>query len=99
MLILAFDTATDVATSALVDDGEGLGERSSRAATVLAPVSTRNWRATSAPRRPSSPCTSEFPTLIKPRHERRSPSARSREGNDVSLTSSLLYGSPQLTRR
>jgi tRNA threonylcarbamoyladenosine biosynthesis protein TsaB len=35
MLILAFDTATDVATSALVDDGEVLGERCSRAATVL----------------------------------------------------------------
>jgi tRNA threonylcarbamoyladenosine biosynthesis protein TsaB len=35
MLILAFDTATDVATSALVDDGEVLGERASRAATVL----------------------------------------------------------------
>ena len=36
MLILALDTATDVATSALVWDGEVLGERSSRAATVLA---------------------------------------------------------------
>ena len=35
MLILAFDTATDVATSALVDDGEVLGERSSRASTLL----------------------------------------------------------------
>jgi tRNA threonylcarbamoyladenosine biosynthesis protein TsaB len=35
MLILAFDTATDVATSALVDDDEVLGERASRAATVL----------------------------------------------------------------
>jgi tRNA threonylcarbamoyl adenosine modification protein YeaZ len=35
MLILAFDTATDVATSALVDDGEILGERTSRAVTVL----------------------------------------------------------------
>lgn len=35
MLILAFDTATDVATSALVDDGEVLGERVSRAVTVL----------------------------------------------------------------
>jgi tRNA threonylcarbamoyladenosine biosynthesis protein TsaB len=35
MLILAFDTATEVATSALVDDGEVLGERTSRAATVL----------------------------------------------------------------
>ena len=38
MLILAFDTATDVATSALVDDGEVLGERASRAATVLEDV-------------------------------------------------------------
>ena len=36
MLILAFDTATDVATSALVRDGEVLGERASRAARVLA---------------------------------------------------------------
>jgi len=35
MLILAFDTATDVATSALVSDGEVLGERTSRASTVL----------------------------------------------------------------
>jgi tRNA threonylcarbamoyladenosine biosynthesis protein TsaB len=38
MLILAFDTATDVATSALVDDGEVLGERTSRAATLLEDV-------------------------------------------------------------
>jgi len=35
-LVLAFDTATPVATSALVRDGEVLGERSSRASTVLA---------------------------------------------------------------
>ncbi len=35
MLTLAFDTATDVATSALVDDGEVLGERTSRAQTLL----------------------------------------------------------------
>jgi tRNA threonylcarbamoyladenosine biosynthesis protein TsaB len=35
MLILAFDTATDVATSALVSDGEVLGERSSIAVTLL----------------------------------------------------------------
>ena len=35
MLILAFDTATDVATVALVRDGEVLGERRSRAARVL----------------------------------------------------------------
>ena len=35
MLTLAFDTATSVATSALVRDGEVLGERRSRALTVL----------------------------------------------------------------
>src|ERR671939_628372 len=38
MLILAFDTATDVATSALVADEEVLGERVSRAATLLEDV-------------------------------------------------------------
>ncbi len=35
-LVLAFDTATPVATSALVLDGNVLGERTSRAAAVLA---------------------------------------------------------------
>ncbi len=35
-LVLAFDTATPVATSALLRDGEVLGERASRAAAVLA---------------------------------------------------------------
>ncbi len=38
MLVLAFDTATEVATSALVDDGEVLGERFSRAVTLLEDV-------------------------------------------------------------
>ncbi len=38
MLILAFDTATELATSALVADGEVLGERVSRAATLLEDV-------------------------------------------------------------
>ena len=38
MLILAFDTATDRATSALVVDGEVLGERVSRASTLLEAV-------------------------------------------------------------
>jgi tRNA threonylcarbamoyladenosine biosynthesis protein TsaB len=38
MLILAFDTATDLATSALVADGEVLGERVSRAVTLLEDV-------------------------------------------------------------
>ena len=35
MLILAFDTATDDATSALVWDGEVLGEQISRPVSVL----------------------------------------------------------------
>src|SRR4029450_1073317 len=38
MLILASDTAPDVATSALVVDGEVLGERVSRAVTLLEDV-------------------------------------------------------------
>jgi tRNA threonylcarbamoyladenosine biosynthesis protein TsaB len=38
VLILAFDTATDVATSALVSDGDVLGERVSVARTVLGDV-------------------------------------------------------------
>jgi tRNA threonylcarbamoyladenosine biosynthesis protein TsaB len=38
VLTLAFDTATDEATSALVDDGEVLGERASRAVTLLEDV-------------------------------------------------------------
>ena len=38
MLTLAFDTATAVAASALVDDGEVLGERFSRAVTLLEDV-------------------------------------------------------------
>jgi len=38
MLVLAFDTATDVATSALVDDGEVLGARVSVARSLLADV-------------------------------------------------------------
>jgi tRNA threonylcarbamoyladenosine biosynthesis protein TsaB len=36
VLVLAFDTATDVASTALVRDGEPLGERRSRAVRVLA---------------------------------------------------------------
>ncbi len=38
MLVLAFDTATDVATVALVRDGDVLGERASRAVRVLEDV-------------------------------------------------------------
>jgi tRNA threonylcarbamoyl adenosine modification protein YeaZ len=38
VLILAFDTATDAATSALVDDREVLGERTSRPGAVLEDV-------------------------------------------------------------
>lgn len=38
MLIIAFDTATTIATSALVRDGEVLGERATRAVAVLADI-------------------------------------------------------------
>ncbi len=38
MLILAFDTATDLATSALVADGEILGERTTRPQALLADI-------------------------------------------------------------
>ena len=38
MLTLAFDTATNVATSALVEDGESLGERTSTPARLLVDV-------------------------------------------------------------
>ena len=37
-LVLAFDTATEIATSALLDDDEVLGERTSRAVTILEDV-------------------------------------------------------------
>lgn len=50
MLILAFDTATERATSALVDDGEVLGERVSRASTLLADVDALLRQAGAQPR-------------------------------------------------
>lgn len=49
-LILAFDTATESATSALVDDGEVLGERVSRASTLLADVDALVRQAGAHPR-------------------------------------------------
>src|ERR671925_1504374 len=49
MLILAFDTATDVATSALVDGDEVLGERVSRAQTLLEDVDALLRQAGSHP--------------------------------------------------
>ena len=45
MLILSFDTATEVATSALLDGVEVLGERASRAATLLEDVDALLRRA------------------------------------------------------
>jgi tRNA threonylcarbamoyladenosine biosynthesis protein TsaB len=39
MLVLSFDTATDVATSALLEDGRVLGERESEPRSLLAAVS------------------------------------------------------------
>lgn len=50
MLVLAFDTATDVATSALVSDGEVLGERASRAQTLLEDVDALFRQASARPR-------------------------------------------------
>ena len=50
MLVLAFDTATDVATSALVDGDEVLGERASVAATLLEDVDALLRRAGARPR-------------------------------------------------
>lgn len=49
MLILAFDTATDVATSALVSDGEVLGERASVARTLLEDVDALLRQASARP--------------------------------------------------
>ena len=52
MLILAFDTATDLATSALVADGETLGERVTRPQALLADVDALLAAAGVVPRRP-----------------------------------------------
>jgi tRNA threonylcarbamoyl adenosine modification protein YeaZ len=49
VLVLAFDTATDVACSALVDDGEVLGERSSVARTLLEDVDALLRQASARP--------------------------------------------------
>ena len=49
MLILAFDTATDLATSALVADGETLGERMTRPQLLLADVDALLLAARAAP--------------------------------------------------
>ena len=49
-LILAFDTATDRATSALVGDGEVLGERVSRASTLLVDIDALVRQAGAHPR-------------------------------------------------
>ena len=49
MLILAFDTATGVATSALVDDGELLAERASVAKTLLEDVDALLRQASARP--------------------------------------------------
>jgi tRNA threonylcarbamoyladenosine biosynthesis protein TsaB len=49
VLILAFDTATGVATSALVDDGEVLAERASVAKTLLEDVDALLRQASARP--------------------------------------------------
>jgi tRNA threonylcarbamoyl adenosine modification protein YeaZ len=50
VLVLAFDTATDRATSALVDDGEVLGERVSRASVLLEDIDALLRQAGAHPR-------------------------------------------------
>src|SRR5689334_600211 len=50
MLTLAFDTATDVATSALVDGSEVLAERTSRAQTLLEDVDALLRQGSAHPR-------------------------------------------------
>ena len=50
MLVLAFDTATDRTTSALVDDSEVLGERVSRATTLLSDLDALLRQAGAHPR-------------------------------------------------
>jgi tRNA threonylcarbamoyladenosine biosynthesis protein TsaB len=50
VLILAFDTATDVATSALLDDDEVLGERVSVAKTLLEDVDALLRQASARPK-------------------------------------------------
>jgi tRNA threonylcarbamoyladenosine biosynthesis protein TsaB len=50
VLILAFDTATEVATSALVDGDEVLGERSSAPTTLLEDVDALFRQASARPR-------------------------------------------------
>jgi tRNA threonylcarbamoyladenosine biosynthesis protein TsaB len=50
MLTLAFDTATDAATSALVDDGELLGERTTKAVRLLEDVDALLRQAGAHPR-------------------------------------------------
>jgi tRNA threonylcarbamoyladenosine biosynthesis protein TsaB len=50
VLILAFDTATEVATSALVDGDEVLGERASAPATLLEDVDALLRQASARPR-------------------------------------------------
>src|SRR5438128_4768633 len=50
MLTLAFDTATDVATAALLDDEEVLGERTTRAVRLLEDVDALLRQAGAHPR-------------------------------------------------
>jgi len=49
MLVLAFDTATDVATSALIDDGRVVGERTSQPKALLEAVDELLRDADAAP--------------------------------------------------
>src|SRR5207244_11520705 len=64
MLTLAFDTATAVATSALVRDGEVVGERASRAVRVLADAEELLEQAGAEPRELSRPVAGTGPGSV-----------------------------------
>jgi hypothetical protein len=92
MLILAFDTATDVATSALVRDGALLGERTGAARTLLEDVdellagsrvsatalAASRARASASPTHAASVSPSRFPARASRRSTRSRPGSRAR---------------------
>ena len=65
VLILAFDTATDVATSALVSDGEVLGERASVAKTLLEDVREAVAAREAAEKLLSNPVIEDFAVHVE----------------------------------
>src|SRR3954463_7885943 len=99
MLILAFDTATEVATSALVDDGEVLGERRSRAQTLLEDVDALLRQGGAHPGDLDALAIrigpGSFPGVrIGPAAARRIPPALDLRGAGISTLAALAAGAP-----